>query len=1088
MAAPDTRRPRLRQAPVRRPKPADITHQSAEEARASTADPVATLLSQQLGNGAALAWWHARGSTPLQLRADTPSEVHAEALGQHLRGLTRHARQRTRTSTPSVSPTLAPLAQAHIATALAQPGEPLPSTVQRQWAARTHADLSGIQVHHNAAAAQAAASIGARAFAFDRHIVFGANQYQPHTAGGERLLAHELGHVVAHRGAAPVIERDDGVETDEEGRIVITITAPPSVWFTFMDGHYLVRVQSDYVAYDLMGMSLEAVEALWWARRRPDIADPRLPAETFIRAIESETGLTFLPEARAAVLARGPLPMRLFGDTFYAIDVDDADLVRWFGPTQWAEYMALPEGGGGRPTRRRTDERAASSAVDPEAAAIAEPINAHRRVLASNAGLSALYLLLLEHFTGLEVSRALDRQARDGLDASELAPLLAADIRRAAITDLFTQGWVEFREAGGSDLMRFEPLIERILEQYLRGNITARANLLRIGRAFPEREVLGIAHRRSGLLLYDDMGLPMQGLAGIALRDVGFIGYEPPGMAPAVEGAGEEPTETLTESELGDALVRNLFSQALGVDDTVMIAQAAQTIFNNLERVAHEVEDDLSEEIRDAIGPTLFVLAAFMMGHATARLMMRSPNPVAIAIGVALEGMLRIAGYIMGLEFLGQTLDVLLRAAFHMSRVHNDADGNPTRLSELHIRSAARPLATLITNIAIAMGIAALGASLRRVRSGGARGVIDNPADGLREVGLEGRVEPGAPEAARPPVTRSLRPGFTARLRARLLGAVMRGMVEAAPITGGTGGGIGGPLGEPIAGRAPRVTVVEPPRSTPVEVTTPEVRAPEVRAPEASAPAAAAPAIATPEVAAPAMVAPEVAAPVLPAAPATATPVWVNTRSGVFHRAGSRWYGTTAQGEYMSEADALARGHTEAGAARAMPPSSVYEVTRPALGEPRVVIRAWIEERSDRAGLEHEMMSAAEYGIAELEGYHRAHSTGAGLGAESGAAIRLAPGELVNQAMQRRGIEGFIRALADAAMEEGVRIHLTTETRTHSGTLRLASIHYAVEAATPEGRISLFDAAIEVRTNGQARAGVRMAGSDTYTFGPWFAE
>lgn len=37
--------------------------------------------------------------------------------------------------------------------------------------------------------------------------------------------------------------------------------------------------------------------------------------------------------------------------------------------------------------------------------------------------------------------------------------------------------------------------------------------------------------------------------------------------------------------------------------------------------------------------------------------------------------------------------------------------------------------------------------------------------------------------------------------------------------------------------------------------------------------------------------------------------VWVDTKSGIFHEPGSRWYGRTAKGEYMSEAEAVAKGY-----------------------------------------------------------------------------------------------------------------------------------------------------------------------------------
>lgn len=50
-----------------------------------------------------------------------------------------------------------------------------------------------------------------------------------------------------------------------------------------------------------------------------------------------------------------------------------------------------------------------------------------------------------------------------------------------------------------------------------------------------------------------------------------------------------------------------------------------------------------------------------------------------------------------------------------------------------------------------------------------------------------------------------------------------------------------------------------------------------------------------------------------PGADASPGQVWVNTRSGVFWRPGTRYYGKTKQGEYMSEADALKAGYHAGG-------------------------------------------------------------------------------------------------------------------------------------------------------------------------------
>src|SRR5207253_10735324 len=40
--------------------------------------------------------------------------------------------------------------------------------------------------------------------------------------------------------------------------------------------------------------------------------------------------------------------------------------------------------------------------------------------------------------------------------------------------------------------------------------------------------------------------------------------------------------------------------------------------------------------------------------------------------------------------------------------------------------------------------------------------------------------------------------------------------------------------------------------------------------------------------------------------------VWVNTETHVYHKAGSRYYGKTKQGKYMSEQDAISEGNRPA--------------------------------------------------------------------------------------------------------------------------------------------------------------------------------
>lgn len=50
----------------------------------------------------------------------------------------------------------------------------------------------------------------------------------------------------------------------------------------------------------------------------------------------------------------------------------------------------------------------------------------------------------------------------------------------------------------------------------------------------------------------------------------------------------------------------------------------------------------------------------------------------------------------------------------------------------------------------------------------------------------------------------------------------------------------------------------------------------------------------------------------LAASPAASARVWVNTNSNVYHCPGTRYYGATKKGRYMSEADAVASGNRAA--------------------------------------------------------------------------------------------------------------------------------------------------------------------------------
>jgi len=91
--------------------------------------------------------------------------------------------------------------------ALRSPGQPLDAFARALFEPRFRADFSGVRLHNDALAARSAAAIGARAYTVGANIVFGAGRYQPGSAAGQRLLAHELAHVVQQGGGAAGMAR-----------------------------------------------------------------------------------------------------------------------------------------------------------------------------------------------------------------------------------------------------------------------------------------------------------------------------------------------------------------------------------------------------------------------------------------------------------------------------------------------------------------------------------------------------------------------------------------------------------------------------------------------------------------------------------------------------------------------------------------------------------------------------------------------------------------------------------------------------------------------------------------------------------------
>lgn len=86
-------------------------------------------------------------------------------------------------------------------------GTPLPTPVKQGMESAFQADFSPVKIHTGTEAASLSSEIGAQAFAYQNHIYFNENKYNPESSEGKFLLAHELTHTV-QQGASKTVQRD----------------------------------------------------------------------------------------------------------------------------------------------------------------------------------------------------------------------------------------------------------------------------------------------------------------------------------------------------------------------------------------------------------------------------------------------------------------------------------------------------------------------------------------------------------------------------------------------------------------------------------------------------------------------------------------------------------------------------------------------------------------------------------------------------------------------------------------------------------------------------------------------------------------
>lgn len=95
-------------------------------------------------------------------------------------------------------------------------GRRLPDSERDFFEPRLGTDLGAVRIHDDPQAAHAASQLEARAFTVGNDIAFGARQFQPATAAGRKLIAHELAHTL-QQTQAPTIQRSAVAYFEEAG-------------------------------------------------------------------------------------------------------------------------------------------------------------------------------------------------------------------------------------------------------------------------------------------------------------------------------------------------------------------------------------------------------------------------------------------------------------------------------------------------------------------------------------------------------------------------------------------------------------------------------------------------------------------------------------------------------------------------------------------------------------------------------------------------------------------------------------------------------------------------------------------------------
>src|ERR1051326_1420892 len=190
------------------PVPAAVKRRPASTVQRSAA-PTARTLQERLGN---------HGTQAFFTRAVQSSKASDPVKAPCACGTCPHCNKAVQRASTTAAPAALPPS---VTTALDRSGgQSLPRTVRQAMESSFGRDFNGVRVFTDEHAATATRDAGARAFTSGDHIYFARGEYQPDSARGRELIAHELTHVAQQKSGRATVAgigpHDDAFEKEAE--------------------------------------------------------------------------------------------------------------------------------------------------------------------------------------------------------------------------------------------------------------------------------------------------------------------------------------------------------------------------------------------------------------------------------------------------------------------------------------------------------------------------------------------------------------------------------------------------------------------------------------------------------------------------------------------------------------------------------------------------------------------------------------------------------------------------------------------------------------------------------------------------------